>query len=281
MATTYQDFTVASNVGGGGTLALSVTLKALDKAHFTMTKNGANFASFAVTGSTGAWTVTCNGPLTAGDALRVTRTTPSTDAGRLVIFTDGAALDQDALNTALLQLLYIQQERDEDVERERCLVVVKATYAQTLTQNTANTWLSDANTLVLLEALGDSWQNDAGHVTVDTTADTFTLGSGTWRITIEASIGPNNAGSGEAVVAGIYSSAYELALGSADATPSGGGIAVPGDYNPAGTNPCPIGVITDVVELASSTTFEMHATMSAAVATKLGHMHVVCERLGD
>lgn len=281
MATTYQDFTVASSVGGGGTLALSVTLKALDKAHFTVTKNGANFASFTVTGSTGAWTVTCNGPLTAGDAMRVTRTTPATEAGRLVVFTDGAALDQDALNTALLQLLYIQQERDEDTERERCMVVVKASFNQVLTRNTASTWLSDSDTLLTLEALGDAWQNDAAYVTVDTAVDTFTLAPGTWRITIEASGAYALAGNGEAIVAGIYSSGYSLVLGVAGATAAASGITIPGNYNDSGTNPCPIGTITDIKELASATTFGMHATMTPNVTTRLGHMHVVCERLGD
>lgn len=281
MATTYQDFTVASNVGGGGTLALSVTLKALDKAHFTMTKNGASFASFTVTGSTGAWTVTCNGPLTAGEVLRVKRTTPATDAGRLVIFTDGAALDQDALNTALLQLLYIQQERDENVERERCLAVVKASYAQAITQNTTSTWLSDSNTLLELDGLGDSWQNDANYVTVNTTADTFTLSPGTWRITLEASGSYNSAGAGEAIAAGIYSSGYQLVLGIYNDTVSSSGIAIPGDYNGSGTNPCPIGNITGVVELASATTFELHAAKTTANGGKIGYVQAVCERLGD
>ena len=277
MATTYQDFTVAAPVGGGGTLPLSVTLEALDSAHFTMTLNGAAYALFVVTGATGAWTVTCTGPLSVGDILRVVRTTPATKAGRMVVFTDGAALDQSALNTALLQQLYITQENEERNTVGRCLAIVKATGGSAITLFTGATWHADGTTELPLEALTDAWNNDGGDVTVDTTMDQFTLSAGTWRITIEASAN-NTGGTLIPWAVAVYSATPATALKLPNVTdPTVGMVSV---FSGAGSFNGGAASKTFILALTASSACEIHAASSAGTLT-VDEVQVVLEKLSD
>lgn len=280
MATTYQDFTVAAPVGGGGTLALSVTLKALDKSHFTLTLNGGAFTSFVVTGSTGAWTVTCNGPLSVSDAIRVYRSTPSTDAGRLVTFADGGALDQDALNTALLQQLYILQEQEERTVDGRCVAIVRATAGTTVLATASAVWHSDFATLLPLDALTQSW-NNLGHVSVNTTTDQITLSAGTWRVRIEGAVNNAAAATLYGWCAAFYSASPATALKMPDTTSPAAGIAATFQagvgYNGGESSK------EFVLVLASSAVFEFHAAASSLAGSNItvDDLQVVLERLDD
>ncbi len=276
MANSYQDFTVAAPVGGGSTLALACTKEALDKAHFALTKNGASYTTFVVTGSTGAWTVTCDGPLSVGDVLRVNRVTPDTKAGRMVIFTDGAALDQAALNTALLQNLYLIQEKQEQETTNRCSAIVRATAGAAVTLFVGPTWHADGSTELALDALTQSWNND-GDVSVDTATDQFTLSAGTWRITIEAAVN-NPGGSLIPFAVAVYSATPATALKMPDVTdPTTGNVAV---FSGASSFNGGANSKTFILTLAASSACEIHAASSAGTLT-VDDIQVYLEKLGD
>lgn len=97
-----------SFVGVLGTQSYNfATLRFLSSAHLTVTVNG---TSVAFTVNAARTSVTIGPTVQNGDAIVVTRSTPYTDAGRLVDFNDLSHVRQADLDTSALQLLYIAQE---------------------------------------------------------------------------------------------------------------------------------------------------------------------------
>jgi len=281
MALTYQDFTVASSVGGGGTLPLSVTLEAVSSAHLAATLDGAAFTSFTVSGTSGAYTVTCSGPLTAGSVIRVYRSTPATKAGRVVTYADGAALDQDALNTSYLQLLYIFQELQEDGLREHPFAMVPVTPGSAVLATASATWDSDAGTKVGLDAITDSLNNTGNDIVCDATNDRFTLSAGKWKVAIEIFWKNNDTSTPYGATAALRDETNSISYKINNTNDPATGYML----DRRGTNTFATAAYTKtfILSLAAATTFSVHAAAGSTASTDvtIGSCNVLCERVGD
>ncbi len=281
MALTYQDFTVASSVPGGGTLPLSVTLEAVSSAHFTLTLDGAAFSSFTVTGSSGAYTVTCYGPLAAGQKIRVTRTTPATKAGRVVTYADGAALDQDSLNTSYLQLLYIFQELQEGPEREHPFALVPVTTGQTVYATASATWDTDAATKLELDSISYSLKNEGNDIYSDPVTDEFTLSAGKWKVSVEIFWKNADTSTPYGATAALRDETNNVSYKVNNTTDPSTGYMI----DRRGTNNFATAAYTKtfLLDLAAITTFAVHAAAGSTASTNItiGSFNVLCERVGD
>lgn len=97
-----------SYVFGAGTGSLTGGLKFISSAHLAVTVNG---AATTVTVPTGQASFTIIGTTIAGgEAIVARRTTPATEAGRVVDFQDLSHVRQSDLDRASLQNLYLAQE---------------------------------------------------------------------------------------------------------------------------------------------------------------------------
>lgn len=95
------------------------TLRYLSEEHLTVTVDGVD-ATFASNAARTAITIS-GVTFVGGEEIVVTRSTPSTEAGRLVDFQDLSHVRQSDLDTSSLQLLYIIQEAMDFVISATCL----------------------------------------------------------------------------------------------------------------------------------------------------------------
>jgi len=106
---------------GAGTGSLTGGLKFLSSAHLSVTVDG---ASVAFTVPAGHASFTMSGvSIAGGEVILVRRTTPATEAGRLVNFEDLSHVRQVDLDRSALQLLYLAQEALDVVAANQCLAL--------------------------------------------------------------------------------------------------------------------------------------------------------------
>jgi len=95
------------------------TLRFLSSEHLSVTVDGIE-AAFTVNAARTSITIT-GVSFAGGETIEVTRSTPKTEAGRLVNFQDLSGLRQSDLDTSSLQLLYIAQEALDFIAAATCL----------------------------------------------------------------------------------------------------------------------------------------------------------------
>jgi len=107
-----------AGVAGQQTYAFT-TLRFLSSEHLTVSVNGLD-TTFTVNAARTVVTVV-GISIAGGETITVTRSTPNTEAGRLVNFTDLSHVRQSDLDTSSLQLLYIAQEALDFIAAATCL----------------------------------------------------------------------------------------------------------------------------------------------------------------
>lgn len=96
-----------------------LSLRFLSAEHLSLTVAGLATA-FTINSARTQVTIT-GASIAGGESIVVTRSTPATDAGRLVDFTDLSHVRQRDLDTSALQLLYIAQESLEFISSATCM----------------------------------------------------------------------------------------------------------------------------------------------------------------
>lgn len=97
------------------------TLKFLSSAHLVCMVNGFP-ASFTINAARTQITIV-SPAIAGGETIMVQRTTPATEAGRLVNFEDLSHVRQSDLDTSSLQMLYLAQEGLDAIAGSNCMMV--------------------------------------------------------------------------------------------------------------------------------------------------------------
>lgn len=182
-----ESFTAAAAVAtytfGAGTGSLTGGLKFLSSEHLTVKVSGVSQA-FTVNSARTQFTITGT-PIVGGEAIVVTRSTPATEAGRVVNFEDLSHVRQSDLDNSALQLLYLAQESLDVVLAGTYLALGAGSQWDALNKRLENLTPATAATDAVTKSQLDSASVAVGNLPVVSSADndkSLAVVAGAWAV---------------------------------------------------------------------------------------------------